>query len=432
MPARRTPGSPPPCSRSTGTTADRVALFTTTCPIFLARSSWGSAGKPRNASILPSARSSLGLGRRMGDPVDVLARIETDVAPPCWRGRRAGQTPRPNTATVFPFRSRIVRTRSVANSSKQPTWTPARTTIGVAGVERDDRAARRSSWLMSTSPGARSPSIAGVGLRAPTYCTIGEAFGAQQVLGDVLRRPGRCSAPSAIRSRVVSGGGSATAARRAAVRGDRRHDRGRSRQEAPAPDHPFSSFFSSLRNRQSVPSAMRLLRRRLDHPRLAETQGIEADGVLRIVDAPLVVRNILHGLERIVVARREAAVDEGPSGPLRLEGAEVGPFQDRPQRPLGRDRMLPDELPVTRGEAAKVLRPRPVDRAVDDDVTDLPGAQLLRVRRKPEVGVDLSLREQPLALVGGHARRSSCPCADPARRGPPCWRGRRAGSTRAR
>src|SRR6266850_1831282 len=97
------------------------------------------------------------------------------------------------------------------------------------------------------------------------------------------------------------------------------------------------------------------LRRRLDHPRLAEAEGIEADGVLRIVDAPLVVRNILHGLERIVVARREAAVDEGPSGPLRLEGADVGRLQDRPQRPLGRDRMFADELPVTRGEAAKVL-----------------------------------------------------------------------------
>ena len=56
---------------------------------------------------------------------------------------------------------------------------------------------------------------------------------------------------------------------------------------------------------------------------------------------------------------------------------------------------------MTRGDAAKVLRPRPVDRAVDDDVSDLPGAQLLRVRRKAEVGVDLSLREQPLALGGG-------------------------------
>src|SRR6266568_627804 len=96
------------------------------------------------------------------------------------------------------------------------------------------------------------------------------------------------------------------------------------------------------------------LRCRLDHSRLAEAEGIEADRVLRIVDAPLVVRNILHGLERIVVARCEAAIDEGESGPLRFEGAEVGSFQDCPQRPLGRDWMFLDELPVTRGEAAKV------------------------------------------------------------------------------
>jgi hypothetical protein len=35
------------------------------------------------------------------------------------------------------------------------------------------------------------------------------------------------------------------------------------------------------------------LRRRLDHSRLTEPEGIEADGILRVVDAPLVVRNIL-------------------------------------------------------------------------------------------------------------------------------------------
>ena len=35
------------------------------------------------------------------------------------------------------------------------------------------------------------------------------------------------------------------------------------------------------------------LRRRLDHARLTEPEGIEADGILRVVDAPLVVRNIL-------------------------------------------------------------------------------------------------------------------------------------------
>src|SRR5439155_8707563 len=101
------------------------------------------------------------------------------------------------------------------------------------------------------------------------------------------------------------------------------------------------------------------------------------------------------------VARCEAAVDEGASGPFRLEGADVGRFQDGPERSLGRDRILANELSMTRGHAAKVLRPRPVDRAAGDDVSDFPGAELLSVRRKGEVGVDLPLREQALALGGG-------------------------------
>ena len=84
---------------------------------------------------------------------------------------------------------------------------------------------------------------------------------------------------------------------------------------------------------------------------------------------------------------------------------------------------------MTRGDAAKVLRPRPVDRAVDDDVSDLPGAQLLRVRRKCRGRRRPSPPRAAACPRRRDARRSSRPCADPAPRGPPCWRGRRAGST---
>ena len=38
--------------------------------------------------------------------------------------------PSPVTATLFPFKSRTERIRFVANSSKQPTWSPARSVIG--------------------------------------------------------------------------------------------------------------------------------------------------------------------------------------------------------------------------------------------------------------------------------------------------------------
>src|SRR5262249_741375 len=87
------------------------------------------------------------------------------------------------------------------------------------------------------------------------------------------------------------------------------------------------------------------LRRRLDHSRLAEAERIEASGVLRIGDAPLVVRNILHDLERVIVAWREAAVELAAALVLLEEGGgrveeghaalvEHGPFDDlvRPQQ----------------------------------------------------------------------------------------------------
>ena len=61
-----------------------VALLSNTRPTFLARSSCPSGGKARKASILPSARSCFASGRD-GNPVDVPPGIESD------RGRDAGE-----------------------------------------------------------------------------------------------------------------------------------------------------------------------------------------------------------------------------------------------------------------------------------------------------------------------------------------------------
>ena len=55
------------------------------------------------------------------------------------------------------------------------------------------------------------------------------------------------------------------------------------------------------------------------------------------------------------------------------------------------DGILPNEISIARQHAAKVLRPWTIDRAVDDHVTDLPGAQFLRFGRSAEKCVDLSL-----------------------------------------
>ena len=66
------------------------------------------------------------------------------------------------TATVFPFRSRTARTRSVPNSSKQPMWPPAKITIGSPASSRmtavrnevhvDVSLARGQSYLKLADP----------------------------------------------------------------------------------------------------------------------------------------------------------------------------------------------------------------------------------------------------------------------------------------
>lgn len=89
-----------------------------------------------------------------------------------------------------------------------------------------------------------------------------------------------------------------------------------------------------------------LLRARLDHAHLMEAEGIEAYAVLGIILALSAVRNVPHSLEGVFVALREASVHEKSRDPLRLEGAEIGGLQDRPQGALGGDRMLPHERRV--------------------------------------------------------------------------------------
>ena len=65
-------------------------------------------------------------------------------------------------------------------------------------------------------------------------------------------------------------------------------------------------------------------------------------------------------LEGVVVVLRVALVHEEPGRPLRLERADVGGFENGAQRPLGRHRVLVDELPTGGDHAAEVLRPGPL------------------------------------------------------------------------
>jgi hypothetical protein len=111
----------------------------------------------------------------------------------------------PLTATVFPFKSGIARTRSVPTSSKQPTCSPTSATIG-SPVSRDRRKGPLKFGVRSISPEAMAACCPMLSFL--THCTSvnpspwssssAKYWGARQMLelwGSL--------------SRVVSGGGSA-------------------------------------------------------------------------------------------------------------------------------------------------------------------------------------------------------------------------------
>ena len=56
-----------------------TALLRIVWPIFLARSSCGWGGVPRNASIFPWTKSSVGLTSFSQDPLDIVDGIEPDI-----------------------------------------------------------------------------------------------------------------------------------------------------------------------------------------------------------------------------------------------------------------------------------------------------------------------------------------------------------------
>src|SRR5271157_414885 len=64
----------------------------------------------------------------------------------------------------------------------------------------------------------------------------------------------------------------------------------------------------------------------LDHTELMHAQCIKPDRVLGIVVAPKIVGDFGDGLQRVVVARGKAAIDEQPRGLFGRTGAEVGGF----------------------------------------------------------------------------------------------------------
>src|SRR5262249_884544 len=133
-----------------------------------------------------------------------------------------------------------------------------------------------------------------------------------------------------------------------------------------------------------------LLRARLDHAGLVKPERVEPERVRRVDLAPSRPRDLLQRLQDVILPHREPTLTERPCRAGRLERTPLLSLQDRSKRALERDGVACGELAVRGEHAAEVLRPRTVHRAVHHDVSDLLLAQLLRVRWKAEIAVDLA------------------------------------------
>src|SRR5262245_62869795 len=99
------------------------------------------------------------------------------------------------------------------------------------------------------------------------------------------------------------------------------------------------------------------VRARLDHADLVQAQRVEAHRVLRVELAPAIVGKLPKRLQRVIVLRRPAAIDQTSRSPFRVGGADVSGLEDGSQKALGGDRMVLDKVPGTVQHAAEVLRP---------------------------------------------------------------------------
>src|SRR5712664_1194979 len=138
----------------------------------------------------------------------------------------------------------------------------------------------------------------------------------------------------------------------------------------------------------------KLLRARLDHSRLVESERVEAHRVGRVVFPPFGVGNLLEGLQRIGVGLHKAPVYEGASNPIRLKGAQVGRLLEGAQHPLGGHRVLLGKVSVRHRHAAEILRPGSILGGAYDHMTDLSGPELLGIGGKAHQPIDLPVGEE--------------------------------------
>ena len=130
-------------------------------------------------------------------------------------------------------------------------------------------------------------------------------------------------------------------------------------------------------------------------------------------------RQLGQRLERVVVPapRNRHRPDGARRFPVPL--AEIGALEEGAQEALGGNRMIADQGPVARQDAAEILRPGLVRGRVEDDAADLAGAQLLRLGRKARKASTFPRRTAPWAGTSETRRPNRYPSGGRDRRGPP-------------
>ena len=139
-------------------------------------------------------------------------------------------------------------------------------------------------------------------------------------------------------------------------------------------------------------------------PDLVQAQRVEAQRVLRVELAPAARR----GARSASGARSRSARVKPPSTSRCAARSGSAAQMSAALRMARRTRLVATgwsrtNSAVARKHAAEVLRPGLVRGRVEDHVADLAGAQLLRLGRKAEEGVDLAFGEQ----LHGVSRRAS-------------------------
>src|SRR6516164_6617261 len=96
----------------------------------------------------------------------------------------------------------------------------------------------------------------------------------------------------------------------------------------------------------------------------------------------------------MVVPPGEAPIDQSLRGARGVAGAQIRGLEDGAQCAFGGDRVAAHVLRVATHHATETLRPWAVHRTTENDLTNMPSAQILWFGWESQKRVDLALHEQ--------------------------------------